>query len=139
MKTYKGLITSLPERAIFVFGSNYQGRHGAGSAAVAKAKFGAKTRQGNGLMGQSYGIATKDLTKRKHPSVSTSDVKKQIKTLYEFAEINPTYEFYIAYSDKGPYLSGFTPQQMADMFSCTDIPDNIVFEEGFSKLLTIKV
>lgn len=138
MKTYKGLISELPKNGIFVFGSNPEGRHGAGAAAVAKYKFGAKLGQGSGLMGRSYGIVTKDLRKRIHPSISTSDIRKQIKTLYAFAEINPQYEFYIAYSSKGPYLSGFTPQQMADMFSCATIPENIVFEEGFSKLLTIK-
>lgn len=135
MKIYQGIITKLSDKSIFVFGSNPEGRHGKGAAAIAHKLFGAKTGQGSGLMGQSYGIVTKDLRKKKHPSISSSEIKQQIKTLYEFATINPQYDFYIAYSSKGSYLSGYTPEQMANMFSCTTIPDNIVFEEGFSKLL----
>lgn len=135
MKTYKGLIKSLPENGIFVFGSNPQGRHGAGAAAVARQYFGAKYGQGSGLMGKSYGIITKDLRKKKHPSIPSGEIKEQIRVLYEYAVANPTLDFYVAYSSKGPYLSGFTPQQMASMFSFITIPENIVFEEGFSKLL----
>lgn len=136
MKTYKGLITELPYNGIFVFGSNPQGVHGAGAAWVAKTRFGAKAGQGAGLMGKSYGIITKDLSKKKHPSISTSKIKLQIKSLYIHAQLRPNQDFYIAYSADGNYLSGFTPQQMANMFSSYVIPDNIVFEEGFSKLLT---
>jgi hypothetical protein len=135
MKTYKGLINKLEPHQIFVFGSNPEGRHGKGSAAVAKQHFGAKYGQGRGLMGQSYGIVTKDLRKKVHPSIPGKDIKQEIKQLYEFAKNNPDKEFFVAYSSKGNYLSGFTPEQMAKMFSCTEIPNNIVFEEGFSKLL----
>lgn len=136
MKTYKGLINTLPENGIFVFGANPEGRHGAGAAAVAKQKFGAKYGQGYGPMGQSYGIVTKDLRKDKHPSVSPKLIKLQILDLYKYAMLNPLSDFYIAYTSKGPYLSGYTPEQMAKMFSSYPIPENIVFEEGFSKLLT---
>lgn len=136
MKTYKGKIDKLPNNGIFVFGSNPQGRHGKGAALIAKTKFGAKYGQARGLMGQSYGIVTKDLTKFKHPSVPTKDIKYEISELYEFARQHPTTDFYIAYSGKGQLLSGFTPQQMAHLwFKAGEIPDNIVFEEEFLKLL----
>jgi hypothetical protein len=135
MKTYKGHIRELPENGIFVFGSNPEGRHGKGAAFIASKNFGAKYGQGRGLMGKSYGIVTKDLRKRIHPSIPSKDIKNEIKELYEFAKTHPELDFYVAYNSKGPYLSGFTPEQMAAMFSCVEIPLNIVFEEGFSKLL----
>jgi hypothetical protein len=136
MKTYKGLIKALPDNGIFVFGSNPQGIHGAGAAAVAKSYFGAKYGQGYGLMGQSYGIVTKDLRKRIDLSVPSNEIEKQIKDLYNLAEARTDLDFYIAYSSKGSYLSGYTPEQMANMFSSQKpIPPNVIFEEGFSKLL----
>lgn len=52
---------SLPQHGeILVFGSNLAGRHGKGSAEIALKRFGAVYGQGQGLQGQSYGIATKD-------------------------------------------------------------------------------
>ena len=47
-------------KQIFVFGSNLAGRHGAGSAKEAVAKYGAIYGCGEGLQGESYGIPTKD-------------------------------------------------------------------------------
>lgn len=46
--------------AVFVFGSNLAGRHGAGAARYAAQKYGAIYGQGEGRMGQSYAIPTKD-------------------------------------------------------------------------------
>ena len=135
MKIYKGFIKNLPDNGIFVFGSNPQGRHGLGAALIARTKFGAKYGQGRGLQGRSYAIVTKDLTKNRHPSVPTKDIKDEIKQLYEFAKSNPQLDFYVAYAGKGKYLSGFTPQQMANLFNCAEIPDNMVFEEEFMKLI----
>lgn len=138
MKTYKGKLNKLEPNQIFAFGSNPEGRHSKGAALIAKKIFGAKYGQAEGLMGQSYGIITKDLRKSKHPSIPTKDIKKSIKVLYDFAKENSDKEFFIAYSGKGKLLSGFTPQQMADMFYNADrgyIPDNIVFEENFYVLV----
>lgn len=51
MNYYLGNI--LPEKdVIFVFGSNPEGRHGAGSARVAVKHFGAIYCQGEGLQGE---------------------------------------------------------------------------------------
>lgn len=136
MKTYKGKITKLQPNEVFVFGSNPQGRHGKGAALVAAKLFGAKYGQAKGLMGQSYGIITKDLTKKIHPSIPTKQIKEQIAELYQFAIDHPEMLFYIAYSGKGQLLSGYTPPQIAHMFwKAGDIPDNIVFEYDFYKLV----
>ena len=44
---------------VFVFGSNWAGRHGKGAALFAKNHHGAKYGQGDGLQGNSYAIPTK--------------------------------------------------------------------------------
>lgn len=137
MKTYKGYIDKLSENQIFVFGSNTQGRHSLGAALVAKTKFGAIYGQSEGIQGQSYGIVTKDLTKKIHPSITKEQIKKQIKKLYEFAKENKDKEFLIAYGIKNN-LNFYTPKEMAEMFSSFDIPENIIFEEKFSELLKKK-
>jgi hypothetical protein len=135
IKTYKGHIKHLKENEVIVVGTNPEGRHGKGSAKWAHDNAGLKYGHSRGLCNQAYGIVTKDLRKRIHPSVPSKDIKNEIKELYEFAKTHPELNFYVAYNSKGPFLSGFTPERMAAMFSCVEIPLNIVFEEGFSKLL----
>jgi len=121
MRTYKGEISHLKENQIFVFGSNTQGRHGKGSALIAREKFGAKYGQSSGLQGQSYAIITKDLTKKVHPSITKDKIIEQIKNLYQFAKENKEKEFLIAYKN-GKNLNSYSSQEMADMFSSIDIP-----------------
>lgn len=134
-KTYKGEIESLTEKQIFVFGSNTQGRHGKGGALTAKQKFGAIYGQAEGLQGQSYAIVTKDLTKKEHPSILVSSIKEQIILLYYYADKQPDLEFFIAYNGNKINLNGYSNKEMASMFALTQIPTNIVFEEGFYKLI----
>lgn len=133
--TYKGLITRLEPNEIFVFGSNTQGRHGKGAALTALQKFGAIYGQAKGLQGQSYAIVTKDLTKSVNPSISKEDIISQLSDLMSFANSRRDLIFYVAYSATGINLNGYTNQAMADMFKYFEIPTNIVFEEGFSKLI----
>jgi hypothetical protein len=133
MKTYKGLINKLEKNQIFVFGANFSGIHGAGSAKAAL-QFGAIYGK-LGYVGQTWSIVTKDLKKYVHPSVSVDVIVAQIKELYIFAENHKELDFMIAYSGSGTNLNGYTPKQMAEMFSQFVIPENIVFEEEFSKLL----
>lgn len=135
IKTYSGKITELKPNQIFVFGSNTQGRHGKGSALQAKTNFGAVYGQAEGPQGKSYAIITKDLTKPKHPSRTPEQIKEQISKLYEYAKQNPDKEFLVAYSSEGSNLNAYSNEEMASFFSNTTIPNNIVFEEGFAKLL----
>ena len=53
-------ITQLEPNYVFVFGSNPEGRHGAGAARTAL-QFGAKYGVGRGLQGQTYALVTKNL------------------------------------------------------------------------------
>jgi hypothetical protein len=135
-KTYTGLLTHLGENCIFVFGSNTQGRHGKGSALTANIYFGAIYGKARGRQGQSYAIVTKDLTKKIHPSIPRQVVVDQICILYDYALNHQELEFYIAYNGTNKNLNGYSNQEMAEMFSTFEIPNNIVFELEFSKLLT---
>ncbi len=150
MKTYKGLITKLESNQIMVFGSNPQGRHGAGAALWALKNAGAIYGKGDGMYGQSYAIPTKDLDRSIHPSILPIQIIEKIAILYFVAtNADRKLEYLIGYSALTPdgkkdtiYLSGYTPKQMAAMFSLArfhtinnKIPDNIIFEVGFSKLI----
>ena len=135
-KTYTGVLNELPENGIFVFGANTEGRHGLGAAKVAREKFGAVYGR-TGLINKSYGIITKDLTKKIHPSVGRETIVDQIEQLYTLALITPERDYYVAYNGKGKNLNAYSSQEMADMFkeAMYVIPENIIFEIEFSKLL----
>lgn len=135
MKTYKGRIEQLKTNQIFVFGSNTRGIHGAGAALFARDNFGAIYGQAKGLQGQSYAIITKDLTKDIHPSITREMIIKQIEDLYFFARFAPNYEFLVAYRADNNNLCGYTSEEMAEMFARPSIPENIVFEDEFLKLV----
>jgi len=149
VKTYNGLINELKSNQIFVFGSNPEGRHGAGAAKVANTKFGAIYKQGRGSQGQSYALVTKNLNpgyiesstgikyeKSGEKSVTKNQIEQNIDELYKVALKNPNKEYLIAYTANGSNLNGYSPQEMANMFSAFSIPSNIVFEENFAKLLS---
>lgn len=122
-------------KIIYVFGSNTQGKHGKGSAKIALDYFEARYGQASGLQGRSYAIITKDLTKNDHPSINEKVIIMQINELYDFARKNEELEFKIAYRGYGSNLNGYTSEEMADMFRRSSIPENIVFEDTFSKLV----
>lgn len=139
-KTYSGKVTSLQPNQIFVFGSNEgsskgaKPTHGAGSAKIARDKFGAIQGQSRGLQGQSYAIVTKkfyDVEKSSTPQ----EIIAEIKGLYEYAKQNSDKEFLVSdYSESN--LNGYTGQEMADMFNAAGpIPSNIVFNENFDRLV----
>ncbi len=141
-KTYTGYIPSnTPANVICAFGSNPEGRHGAGTALICVTHHGAKYGQGTGLQGNSWAIITTDLTNKRRPNVGKSFIISEIKKMYDFFSLtgNESLECWVMYTtlDTRPNLSGFTNQELADMFSVHPIPANMVFEEGFSKLLNI--
>lgn len=141
-KTYIGMIEKLEPNQIFVFGSNTEGRHGAGAALWARVNAGAVYNQPYGFHGTAcYSIVTKDLTMNVHPSVSEEHIVNQIKWLYAIARTMPYKEFIIAYSGMRPNLNGYTNMQMAKMFhdaaDSSEIPDNIIFEKKFWELVQL--
>lgn len=121
-------ITSLEPRQIFVFGSNYAGRHGKGAALLAVRKFGARRGHGTGLMGQSYGIATKGWRLDVLP---IAQIAVQVDRFLRFAHAHPDKQFLVTKIGCG--LAGYSPKQIGPLFtkSITPLPDNVWLPEEF--------
>ena len=131
MERYVGNIEH-EENTVFVFGSNPEGRHGAGAAKTAYEKFGAVYGIGEGLQGHSYALPTKDLrVKENHGyrSISKEQIIENIKSLYQCAKEHPKLNFKVAYRNvEKPSLNGYTGIEMIKMFDeAGDIPSNVWF------------
>lgn len=144
IKTYTGKIESLEPNQVFVFGSNPLGINGnpekyPGMSASVATKNG-WVQQGEKMdnrlsdSGKAWGLTTVT-GPGKQKSMSPEQIQAGIAKLYEHAKANPSKEFLVAYSAGARNNNGYTAQEMADMFSSVEIPSNIVFEEGFGKLL----
>ncbi len=133
---YSGMITP-DENTIFVFGSNPEGRHGAGAAKVAREKFGAVYGQGEGLQGNSYALPTKDLRIKENRglrSISPEQITENIRKMYEVARQNPNRRFKVAYTNNlnETSLNGYTGAEMIEMFkNAGPIPSNVMFSENW--------
>lgn len=139
MKIYKGNIEP-SENTIFVFGSNPEGRHGAGAAKIAKEKFGAIYGQGEGLQGNSYAIPTKDLRIKENNgfrSIPEEKIIESIKKLYSLARGRPDLNFKISYRNTyEKSLNGYTGLEIMRMFLCEfPIPDNIWISEEWANFI----
>ena len=152
----------LDPNQVFVFGSNSDGFHGAGSAGFAsfgvqgnqcrRFDYGKKTLGwrgkwnvkgcGEGLQegteGKSYALPTVTRAGAKR-SFTPDMIKASIRRLYDCALENADLYFMIAYTGSGRYLlNGYTLDDMAEYFASHDIPENIVFEEEFAGLVEQK-
>jgi ribonuclease HI len=121
-------------KTVFVFGSNPEGRHGAGAAKIAVEKFGAKYGQGEGLQGNAYALPTKDLRVKDNKglkSIPPQQIVNNIKKLYAAAKNNPDKSFKVAYRNvETKSLNGYTGLEMMDMFiQAGPIPGNVVFSK----------
>ena len=133
MKHYTGNIIPEPN-TVFVFGSNPEGRHGAGSAKVAREKFGAIYGHGEGLQGHAYALPTKDLRVQEnngYRSISKEQIIENIKTAYQCANEHPNLDFKIAHRNVfATSLNGYTGIEMIEMFDAAgDIPENVWFSK----------
>ncbi len=117
-------ITELDKNEIFVFGSNEAGIHGAGAAKDAVTYFGAKWGQGFGLMGQSFGIPTKDWNIKK---LNTMVIHFYVQRFLEFARSNPDLTFIV--TPIGTGLAGNHPNLIKSMFY--NITNNVKLPEEF--------
>jgi len=144
-------ITSLKENEVFVFGSNPEGRHGAG-AAKAAVSFGCVYGESTGFSPnqKTYAIITKNLKPNytdkygvNYPlagerSISTDAIRNKIDILYKTALEHQNKRFIITYQfDTYPNgtpkksLNGYDSQEMLEMFVRDDIPSNIVFHDSY--------
>lgn len=115
-------------REIFVFGSNLAGRHGKGAALCALQQHGAHYGQGSGLQGNSYAIPTKDRFLRSLPLLMIS---AYVNEFVDFAAAHPELKFNVTAVGCG--LAGYTPKQIAPMFS--GAPDNCFLPASFQGVL----
>ena len=121
-RVYSGNI--VPEQGtIFVFGSNPEGRHGAGSAAVAVKYFGAQYGNGEGIQGNAYALPTTELRPEMQApgyrqSIPVATIKKSIARLYNYAEAHPDYNFKVAYRSGANErtLCGYSGAELMTMF-----------------------
>ena len=141
MRTYKGNITPEPD-TIFVFGSNPEGRHGAGSAKVAREQFGAIYGQGEGLQGSAYALPTTELRydmqdKHSRHSMKPETIIDNIKRMYQCAEEHPEWKFKVAYRNQPDEvtLCGYFGWELMSLFktACNgNYPDNVYFSEEWA-------
>ena len=118
-------INDLNEIEIFVFGSNLQGSHGGGAAAIAAKKFGAIWGQGVGLQGQSYGIPTM------HGGISS--IKPYVDEFIEFAKNNPQLNFLVTRIGCG--IAGFSEEEMAPLFENATSLENVYLPDSFLDII----
>ena len=113
-----GFIIELDENEIFVFGSNGEGAHFGGAAAIAVQKFGAKMGQAEGLQGQSYAINTMD---------SKEEMFAQIDRFLTFAKEHPKLTFLV--TEIGCGIAGYRPEEIAPHFK--DHSKNVILPKAF--------
>ena len=135
--SYEGFIAPSKD-TIFVFGSNPEGRHGAGAAKTARDKFGAIYGQGEGLQGNAYALPTKDLRVKENRalrSISAEQITENIRKMYDVARQNPSKKFKIAYTNglNEKSLNGYTGAEMIKMFKdAGPIPSNVIFSKNWT-------
>lgn len=162
MNTYSGIISCLKPNQVFVFGSNMNGFHGAGSAGYAsfgvhgnhwrsreyhkkpdgwKGLWNVKGRAEGyqeGTAGRSYALPTVSTVKK---PLLDNVVSENITRFYRFAESRPDLEFLVAYSARcSVYLNTRTPEEMAVLFlpenhNMEGFPPNVLFEKKFYDLM----
>jgi hypothetical protein len=125
-RTTPEIITHLPEKHIFVFGSNLSGRHGKGAAKTALT-WGAKWGQGVGLQGRTYGIPTKDAAIRR--TLSIAEIKRFVDEFIQFAKANPELTFLV--TEIGCGLAGLKPKEVAPLFKEAVAVSNIYLPARF--------
>ena len=142
-QVFKGNI--VPEDGtVFVFGSNPQGRHGAGSAAVAVKYFGASYGVGEGMQGDAYALPTTELrpeyqAKGYFQSIPEDKIVQSIERLYACARNNPEKNFKVAYRNRPDEvtLCGYSGRELMELFKeaaskTGGYPDNIWFSEEWA-------
>ncbi len=113
-------IRHLRENEIFVFGSNAEGHHGGGAAAVAMHNFGAIYGQGEGLQGTSYAI----------PTMGTlEETQAAVERFIEFARQHRELRFMV--TPIGCGIAGYQPADIAPLFRPATTLKNVYLPKSF--------
>lgn len=118
----------LVDRTIFVFGSNLAGRHGAGAAKWALENKGAIWGKGVGMMGDSYGIPTKD---ENIETMALERIQVFVDYFLDFARNHPHLKFQL--TPIGCGLAGYKPFQIGPMFK--GVSENVIVPDEFKEFI----
>ena len=122
-------ITELKDNEIFVFGSNREGNHNGGAAALAVANFGAKQGQAEGLQGQSYAIPT--------DGVDKGQLNDAIQRFCTFAAEHPELTFLVTAVGCG--AAGWSAYDVAPMFQAATQLKNVKLPKEFCDYLSFLI
>lgn len=98
-------VNVLKNKEIFVFGSNFEGKHNGGAAFAAYKKFGAIYGVGEGLQGHSYAIPTTD---------GIDNLRPAVERFTSFAKQHKELTFYVTAIGCGN--AGYKPEEVAPLF-----------------------
>jgi len=115
-------------KSVFVFGSNEAGVHGAGAAAEAYKKHGARWGFSYGHMGESFAIPTKDENLETLP---IKRVHQYVQGFIAFAHGHRKLTFRVTQIGCG--LAGFKATEIAPMFM--EAPKNCEFDSMWAQIL----
>jgi hypothetical protein len=116
------------DTAIFVFGSNRSGIHGAGAAYTARLNYGAVMGVGEGLTGRSYALPTVGY---RITLIELDAVQTHVLNFIEFARSRPDLTFQV--TKVGCGLGGFRNHEIAPMFDMA--PENCWFDSAWKNFL----
>lgn len=117
-------INQLADNEVFVFGSNFQGRHIGGAAFAAREKFGAVWGIGEGLQGKSYAIPTMEGLENLAPAVER---------FTSFARQHQELKFYVTAIGCG--IAGYQTEEIAPYFLEAAFLPNVYLPVSFWKLI----
>lgn len=119
---------SKAKNAVFVFGSNEAGLHGAGAAKTAREEWGAIMGCSYGHYGKSFAIPTKD----GYLEVLDLDtIQNYVIGFLAYAKGRPKLNFYVTAIGTG--LAGISHREMAAMFEGAS--KNVYFDEVWQPIL----
>jgi hypothetical protein len=114
-----------PEKDIFVFGSNEEGRHYAGAAKYAQENCGAEAGIGVGPTGRAYAIPTMNGLNR---------LKDEVQKFIDYAKAHPEQSFFVTRVGCG--LAGYQDNGMAPLF--LHAPENCLLPLGWRDLAMLR-
>lgn len=114
-------------KTIFVFGSNLAGRHGAGSALLARREYSAALGVGSGRTGDAYAIPTKDAALNVLP---LEVIAEHVTRFKSYAAQRPYLQFNVVAIGCG--LAGYKFEQVAPLFRLA--APNVRLPSGWRKI-----
>ncbi len=117
-------VNQLGKGEIFVFGSNFEGRHLSGAAHAAKERYGAIWGAGEGLQGQSYAIPTME---------GLENLRSAVERFTSFARQHTELRFYVTAIGCG--IAGHSPEDVAPMFLGAAFLKNVNLPLTFWKVI----